>query len=644
MNKQARHPALTIAFVATLILSACTPPATVAPTSAPVATNAPAATNTTAPGEPTATVETAAPTETSAPAGDATATPESLSPEQLVVPNLQDVPREKTLVLVQSASNQLVGFDNYNVFVNSTAQRDNGGNKAIYELLMYTNLNNGDITPWQAESVDVSDDLLTFTIHLRRGVKWSDGVDFTCADVKFTYELLRDNAPTLANSAYYAEWLKGVDCPDDLTAVMTLNKPNARFFTQRLAVGWEYHTPVVPEHIWSGQDPLTFRNLDVSKGWPVGTGPYKLVSASATQYIYDRLDNWWGAETGFMPMPEPERIIVVLAGSDEALGEMFATNTVDYGMPVQVGTFQAISTQNPNITTWNLAGPAYGGPDGCNINLIPNHAKAPFGDVNVRLAMNYAINRDQVVDLAFLGATHPSVVPYSSFVNGAWMTPELQALIDSFDRGTPDQAKVDSYMAAAGYTKNADGLYANADGVFSFDVVTPDWLRAVGPVVAQNLKDAGFDVTEQPDTTGAWADALTSGNFDTVILVHCGSNFDPFNTLFDYSSRHFAPVGTNCPNLMGCSRYQNPAMDDVITQMDNMVPNPDDPAYMALVEEGTRIYLEDLPDIMLAEELHVYPINTTYWTGWPDQNDPYVAAFPVWDDIYLAMFKLRATQ
>src|SRR5262249_26332286 len=152
----------------------------------------------------------------------------------------------------------------------------------------------------------------------------------------------------------------------------------ARFFKEHLQVGWENHTPIVPEHIWKGQDPTTFRNLDVSKGWPVGTGAYKLVSASATKYIYDRDDNWWGAKTGFMPMPAPERIIVVVGGTDEALGELYATNTVDYGMPVQVGTYKAIQAQNTKLSTWNPAGPAYGAPDGCSYNLITNNAKKPF--------------------------------------------------------------------------------------------------------------------------------------------------------------------------------------------------------------------------------------------------------------------------
>ena len=66
---------------------------------------------------------------------------------------------------------------------------------------------------------------------------------------------------------------------------------------------------IVPEHIFKGQDPQTFTNFDLAKGWPVVTGPYKLVYSDPQQKIWDRRDDWWGAKTGFHPLPAPERMI-----------------------------------------------------------------------------------------------------------------------------------------------------------------------------------------------------------------------------------------------------------------------------------------------------------------------------------------------
>ena len=70
-------------------------------------------------------------------------------------------------------------------------------------------------------------------------------------------------------------------------------------FRDNLALGHENHQVILPKHIWEGQDPKTFTNYDLAKGWPCGTGPYKIVSSTAQQMVADRGDDWWGAETGF---------------------------------------------------------------------------------------------------------------------------------------------------------------------------------------------------------------------------------------------------------------------------------------------------------------------------------------------------------
>ena len=73
----------------------------------------------------------------------------------------------------------------------------------VNEELFYTNLNSGKLIPWQAESFELSPDFLTATIHLRKGVEWSDGQPFTADDVKFTLEAIRDAPPELNGSANY---------------------------------------------------------------------------------------------------------------------------------------------------------------------------------------------------------------------------------------------------------------------------------------------------------------------------------------------------------------------------------------------------------------------------------------------------------
>ncbi len=579
-----------------------------------------------------------------------TAAPAEKPAEATAVPappaEVKDVPRERTLVLTYWGNGtQLPAYDNFNPFT-SGAQRNLGGNFAIYEYLMYSNLNNGETTPWLAEKYENSADFKTVTVQLRKGVEWSDGVSFTCKDVKFTLETLRDGAPDLNNSSYFKEWMSGVDCKDDYTAVINLTKPNARFFKNKLATGHENHIVMVPEHIWKDLDVKKATNIDLAKGFPVGTGPYKLVSFGPQQMVYDRRGDWWGAKTGFKANPAPERVVVTIAADDASLGEMYINNKIDYGFALQVGTYQAAVAKNPALRPWFKDGPVYGASDGCMYTLILNNAKEPFSNKDVRLALNYAADRAKIVELGYLDATHPVDAPYSDYIAGQWILPdsELDKVIKSYGRSSPSEEKVAEHMGKAGYTKNGDGKWEKDGKVVKFTVTTPDWLAPIGPVITEQFVQAGFDVEEKPDRTGGWANELLAGNFDTNVMVHCGSLFDPYDTLDNYHSRHVKPIGEASGNIFGSHRYANPEMDKLIDAMSIMVPDVKNAEYVDLAVQATKIYLEDMPELNLAVELHVIPANNTYWTGWPNADDPYVAPYPCWDDIYLTMFKIQPTK
>ncbi len=605
-----------------LIASACAPVPAAQP-KAQEATAAPAA----------------APAEAAKPA-EPTGTPE---PKPASIANLKDVAREKTYVVTlwSDTGGAIPAFDNWNPLMNAgNALRGNGGNAGLSEGLFYRNLNDGTETPWLAESYDHNADFSQWTIKLRQGVEWSDGQPFTCTDVKFTLDTLIANAPDMQQSSYFKEWIKQVTCKDDLNVVIDLNKPFARFMYP-LVVGWEYHFAVVPEHIWKGKDAKTFTYFDLDKGWPLFTGPYRVVSVSGTQVIMDRLENWWAVKTGFhKAMPAPERIIVIPFGNDTAMAEKYITNQIDYGGPLLIGTYLSAAQKNPKLVPWFKEGKVRGAPDGCLYDLILNNQNPLFADKNVRLALNYATDRQKLVDLAYLGSTHPVVVPFSSYISN-WVDGDLKKAIDSFDRVTPSNDKVDKYMADAGYAKNGSGMWEKDGQTAKFTIITPDWLAPIGPVLTEQYTQNGFDVTEAPDRTNNFGNALAAGSFDAMVFVFCGSTFDPFDTLQGFHSKNFAASGEKVTNGMYGWRYKNADMDKAIAAMESMIPKRDDPKYVEQVVAATKLYLEDMPTIVLAEELHVIPGNYTYWKGYPNSDDPYVAPFPCWRDIFLMTLKLQ---
>jgi peptide/nickel transport system substrate-binding protein len=624
LMKSKLYFALSALVILGMLLSGCKS-ATKEPTTAPAATTAPEATQ----------------------APEPTAVPEATTPPETKPGEIQDVPRERTYVVTlwSDTGGAIPGFDNWNPLMNAGgALRGNGGNAGLSEGLFYRNLNNGDETPWLGESYTHNDDFTQWTLFLRKGVEWSDGVAFSCTDVKYTLDLIMANAPDMQQSSYFVEWIKDVSCSDDYTVVINLNKPGSRFMYP-LVIGWEYHFAVVPEHIWKTvDDPKTFTFFDLDKGWPVFTGPYKLVSTTGTQVILDRRDDWWAVKTGFHAAPAPERIIVIPFGSDTAMAEKYITNQIDYGGPLLIGTYQAAVKKNDKLIPWFKEGLVRGAPDGCLYDLVLNTELPLFQDKNVRLALNYATDRQQLVDLAYLGSTHPVVMPFSDYISNWWNEGELKTVIDSYDRGTPSATKVEEYMTAAGYAMNGSGMWEKDGQTAKFTIVTPDWLAPIGPVLTEQYTQAGFDVTEAPDRTNSYSNNLVAGNYDANVFVFCGSNFDPWDTLSFYGTEYYAPIGENTSNGMAISgggRYNNPEIDQYLNAMKAMIPDRTDPEYMKNVIAASKIVLEDMPAIVLAAELHVIPGNYTYWTGFPNADDPYVAPFPCWRDIFLMTLKLQ---
>ncbi len=559
-----------------------------------------------------------------------------------------DVPRNRTLVVTpwSDMTGPLRNPEDWNWYKSGNQNLRHFAGKTNQESLMYTNLNTGELVPWQAESYSYNADFTVVTIKLRKGVEWADGIAFGCHDVKYTLEMLGANVPDLGYSSVMKEWVKGVDCAaDDLTATINLNKSGPRWMRDNLALGHENHLVMLPEHVWKTQDPKTFSNFDLAKGWPLGTGAYKLVSSSEQQMVMDRHSDWWGKKTGFMDDPVPERVIMVSVGGDENMAQLLIANEVDSGMPLLPATFVAAKAKNAKLHSWNLDGPVWGAPDGCGLNLIFNADKPQWGDINVRLALNYALDRAQLAALAYQGANYPVVVPYSAYMSARWMTGEAKALLDKYDRDNFDLTSVDKYMKLAGYAKDASGMWAKDGNVLKVPMRTPGWLAPLAPAVEAQFKKAGFDAQGilEPEATNVWGDDIVSGNFDLMFLVHCGSLSEPYETLKDLHSKNSGAVGEKC-SFWGCTRYRNSEYDKIIDAMEAIPGETDNMEYVSLANKALDIYLRDMPELMLLEELHVVQFNDAYWTGWPSKTDPYAAPYPCWEAWNLIVHNLKAVQ
>ena len=154
-----------------------------------------------------------------------------------------------------------------------------------------------------------------------------------------------------------------------------------------------------------------------------------------------------------------------------------------------------------------------------------------MADVHVRRAVEHAINRQQLVDLAYEGATVPLVVPFSTYGGlAAYQTQMTEHHRQVQARTIRIPSMVGSEMQQAGYAKDAGGFWAKDGTRLSMELPAPGWLKPMGPVVEKQLRDNGFDVTFKlfdPDTN-PFFDLVRSGKADMWIIVHCGSSREPW--------------------------------------------------------------------------------------------------------------------
>jgi peptide/nickel transport system substrate-binding protein len=309
--------------------------------------------------------------------------------------------------------------------------------QVVYDRLVYID-DEGLPQPWIAESWEISDDGKTISFTIREGMKFHDGTDVDANAVKFTYDRILD--PEMA-APYksFVETLESVDAPDARTAVFTFSEPYAAFFTNSTIIG--IVSPAAVEqfgddfgHNPVGSGPFMFRE------WQPGT---KIIFDRNPDYVNPRMDD---TNKGPAYVDSLEYNIIGEAATRTAAFENQELDLLD--VPFEdVARLQ----ETPGVAIVSLTEPN-------NFNYVEFSDREPFNNVAFRQAINYAIDRDAIVEFSYLGQATANQCPLP--VGNAAYDADLCA-----EHGyTYDLEQARAKLAEAGLTDGDGNGYVEMDG------------------------------------------------------------------------------------------------------------------------------------------------------------------------------------
>lgn len=418
-----------------------------------------------------------------------------------------------------------------NITSDSSSQ-DIGG--LIYSNLVRTDKNlrlEGELV----EGWDISPDQLTITFHVRKGVKWHDGVALTAADVDFTYRYMIDPKTPTAYAESFRQ-VRHAEVVDPYTYRVTYEKP---YSPALLSWGiW-----ILPRHIleapWKAG--VDLRTTPQSR-YPIGSGPYlfqewktgeKVVLEANPDYFEGRP---YIKRVVYRIIPDQSTIFLELKAKNI---DMAGLTPIQYRRQTDYPAFRKAFNKYRYLAN----GYAYLG-----FNLLDPR----FQDKRVRQAMAYAINKQEIIEGVLLGLGQAAQGPYKP--GTWWYKPDVKTY--PFD---PDRAK--TLLAELGWTRmNSDGVLVKDGKPFSFTIMTNQGnsvRQQTAEIIQRRLKAVGIDVKIQVVDWAAFINTFIRKRQFEAIILGWGLGLDPDQ----YDIWTSTQTG---PDQLNHISYKNPKVDELL--------------------------------------------------------------------------------
>jgi len=432
-----------------------------------------------------------------------------------------------------------------------------------------------------AKEWSVADDGLTWTYHLKDGIKWHNGEPFTAGQMAWAINAVMLDPDGWATTANYTAGFSEVTAPDDATVVIVTEYPIANMDYR---VSWLF--AVYPPDFEGFTTPEDLQNFSNSE--PIGTGPFvlKTFDKDAGVILLDANKDFFGGS------PKIDGVTFQLFDNTDAMIQALKVGDIDMVNSVPASAFDTVKGFD-NVKTIAVDSRYF---NELIINTVdPNNDPAPTGnpalaDPAVRLAIAHSINKQDIVDIVLQGLGTPGDSIVSPATGGGfWYSPNI--------KDVPfDIAAANSVLDEAGYVLGSDGVRTKGDLRLEFRLQFPAD-SATYPRVADMLSDwfsqAGMKATpEAVDSDSLIAATTPAGDYDLVIWGW-GPDPDPDFILSVMTTDQFVDGGWSD------SGYHNPEYDQLYLDQQQAV---DKAERQEIVWKMQEMVFNDRPYIVLHYE------------------------------------------
>ncbi|QSO50924.1 ABC transporter substrate-binding protein [Alicyclobacillus curvatus] len=492
--------------------------------------------------------------------------------------------------------------ENFNPFSTASLYGTNG---LIYQPLFMFSTVSHDIYPALGTKYQWINNNKTLEVTLRQGVKWSDGQPFTADDVVFTFDELKKYPD--ADTSGIMKVVTSVVKKSNYVVDFNFAAPNIPFQEYVLQAS------IIPKHVWQSLgDPTKVNVTD-----PIGTGPYTLESFNPQVFKLKLNPQFYDVKSYHVP-----EIDFNAYNSNQSAQLALVSGQLDWAGMFIPNVQQVYASKNPNFHYWF--------PAGSGIMLYPNLKNPILSDLNVRKAMNLAIDRNQIATQAEYGYVAP--------LNPTGVQPRDKDLIApqyanlTYQQNLTKAAKI---LADAGYKKGSDGILVSPSGQklnFTIQVVSgwSDWVQTC-QLISNDLKKIGINVQVQQLQFGAYQSNLQNHKFDLAI-GWTNTAATSYKTFYDMLDSHGAwnPEGWSSASTDAAFNLYKGTTDVNVQKQ-----------AMATIE---GVMINKLPVLPLFYGETWYEYSTKNYTGWPDAAHPYDSpAVFTWPSAAYVLSQLKPT-